>query len=120
MPYYHIAQVNVARFIAPVDDPVLSDFYAYLAPINALADAAPGFVWRFQTAYGDATSLRVYDDDRIIVNFSVWESVEALKNFVYKEEHKNVMRERRKWFEKMAEQYVALWWVPAGHIPTWS
>jgi len=74
----------------------------------------------FSNSLGDATSLRVYGDDRIIVNFSVWESVEALKNFVYDDEHRKVMRQRKKWFEKMAEQYMALWWVPAGHVPTWS
>jgi hypothetical protein len=120
MAQYHIAQVNIARLIAPLDDPLIADFVAYLAPINALADTAPGFVWRFQTADGDATSYRAYGDDRIIVNFSVWESVEALKDFVYKGNHSEVMRKRKQWFEKMAEQYMALWWVPVGHFPTWD
>jgi hypothetical protein len=98
----------------------MADFVAYLAPVNALADISPGFVWRFQTEAGDATSLRAYGDDRIIVNFTVWESVAALKNFVYKSNHGDVMRKRRKWFDKMSELYMALWWVPVGHIPTWD
>ena len=120
MTHYHLAQVNIGRFIAPADDPVLVKFFEYLAPINVMADAAPGFVWRFQTTDGNATSLRVYDDDRIIVNFSVWESLDALKNFVYKSEHREVMRKRKEWFVRMKEQYLALWWIPAGHIPVWS
>jgi hypothetical protein len=120
MTQYHVAQVNIARLLAPLDDPSIADFVALLAPVNALADASPGFVWRFQTEAGDATNLRAYDDDLIIVNFSVWESINALKDFAYKGSHSDVMRKRRKWFEKMAEQSMALWWIPAGHIPTWS
>src|SRR3954465_8928818 len=105
MAQYHIAQVNIARLLAPLDDPLIADFVANLAQINALADAAPGFVWRFQTTAGDATSYRAYGDDRIIVNFSLWESVEALKDFVYKGSHSEIMRKRKQWFEKMAELY---------------
>jgi heme-degrading monooxygenase HmoA len=120
MARFHLAQVNIARLLAPIDDPLLADFVAALAPINALADASPGFVWRFQTAAGDATSVRPYDDDRIIINFSVWESVETLKGYVYQSAHAQVMRGRRKWFEKMADSHMALWWVPEGHIPTWQ
>lgn len=119
MPHYHIAQVNIARFAISLDDPAMVGFFAYLAPLNALADKTPGFIWRYQTETGDATGLRVYDDDRIIVNFTVWESIEALKDFVYRGDHTHVMRKRQKWFEKMDDQYMALWWVPAGHIPTW-
>ena len=120
MTQYHIAQVNMGRFIAPADDPVLARFFAYLPTVNALAEVSPGFVWRFQTYEGNATSFRAYDDDRIIINFSVWESIEALKNFVYKGDHQYVMRKRKQWFENMAEQYQALWWVPVGHIPAWD
>jgi heme-degrading monooxygenase HmoA len=120
MTAYHLAQVNIARLLAPIDDPLLAEFVANLGPINALADSAPGFVWRFQTDQGDATSVRPYDDERIIVNFSVWESVEALRAYVYKSAHAEIMRKRRQWFAKMGDSYMALWWVPAGHIPTWA
>ena len=89
-----------------------------LSEINALADRSPGFVWRFQTEEGDATGIRPYDDDRIIVNFSVWETIEDLKTYVYKSAHAKVMRRRRQWFEKFEGMYMALWWVEAGHIPT--
>jgi hypothetical protein len=76
------------------------------------------FVWRLQTEEGDATSLKVYDDDMVIVNLTVWESVEALREYVYKSAHSGVMRDRKRWFEKFEGPYYALWWVPAGHIPT--
>jgi hypothetical protein len=121
MTTHHLAQLNIGRILAPLDDASMAGFVNALAPINALADAAPGFVWRFQTAAGDATSLRPFDDDNLLlVNFSVWESVEALKAFVYQSDHAGVMRNRRQWFAKLAEQYTVLWWVPAGHIPTWE
>ena len=88
------------------------------APINAIADASPGFVWRLKGEAGDATSVRRFDDDRILVNMSTWESFEALADFVFKSAHSYVMRRRRKWFVPMKEVYVALWWVPAHHRPT--
>ncbi len=113
---YHLAQVNIARLRAPLNSPLLADFVAALAPMNALADGSPGFVWRLQTEDGDATALRVFDDDSLIVNMSVWESLEALAAFVYRSTHAGVMRRRREWFEHM-QLYLALWWVPAGHRP---
>jgi hypothetical protein len=93
-------------------------FVSQLASINALADAAPGFVWRLQTEEGDATGIRVFDDDAIIINVSVWESIEALRAFVYRSDHVEVMRKRREWFEHMPEAYLVLWWVPVGHLLT--
>jgi heme-degrading monooxygenase HmoA len=118
MPRYLLAQLNIGRIVAPLDSPQLAGFVNRLDEINALADRAPGFVWRFQTAEGDATALRPFDDDRILVNFSVWESPEALQQFVYRTAHVEVMRQRREWFEVMREAYLVLWWVPAGHSPT--
>ncbi len=115
---YHLAQVNIARMLAPLDDPIMAEFVASLSRINALADNSPGFVWRFQTEEGDATQLRPYDDNQIIVNFSVWETMEDLKNYVYKSAHAEVMRRRQQWFEKFTGMYMVLWWVEAGHLPT--
>lgn len=86
--------------------------------MNALADGSPGFVWRLQTDEGDATSIRAYDDELMIVNMSVWESVDALWGFVYSGDHLAVMRRRREWFERFDTQILVLWWVPAGHVPT--
>jgi hypothetical protein len=117
MTKHHIAQVNVARMRAPLDSPVMAGFVARLEEINALADRSSGFVWRLQTPEGDATYLRPFGDDRILINMSVWESVEALKDFVYRTAHAELLRDRRSWFENFAGAYAALWWVPAGHTP---
>jgi Domain of unknown function (DUF3291) len=115
---WQLAQVNVARARFPVDSAQMADFMALLDPINALADGTEGFVWRLQTEAGDATALRPFDDDRIMINMSVWESFAALRSFVYLSRHLEVMRRRREWFERMAEAYLALWWIPAGQLPT--
>jgi hypothetical protein len=117
-PGYHLAQLNIARFKAPMDDPALAGFVAQLDPVNALADAAPGFVWRLQTEEGNATSIHAFEDDLLLVNMSVWESIEALADFVYRSPHVAVMRRRREWAERMREAYIVLWWVPAGTTPT--
>lgn len=114
----HIAQVNIARARAPIDDPLMAGFVARLADINALAEASPGFIWRLQTEQGDATSLQPYDDERILVNLSVWETPEHLKQFVYRSAHTEVMRERKTWFERFGDVYIAMWWIDAGHRPT--
>lgn len=116
---WHLAQINVARFIAPQDDPANADFMAALDHVNAMADAAPGFVWRLVGAGGDATDL-VPDaaDPNLIANMSVWTDVAALRAFVYEQpDHLAVMRRRRDWFDKM-DVFMALWWVPVGHFPT--
>jgi hypothetical protein len=118
MSSYHLAQLNIARLLAPLDSPQLAGFVARLADINTLAEESPGFVWRFQTEEGDATALRPYDDDRMLVNFSVWESVDALNAYVYRSAHADVMRQRRTWFEQVKDAYMVLWWVPAGHRPS--
>ena len=115
---YQLAQLNVARLRGPLESPLLSGFVAQLAPINALADESTGFVWRFQTEQGDATSVRPFADDLIIVNLSVWESLEALADFAYRSSHREVLRQRREWFQHMVGAYVVIWWVPAGTRPT--
>jgi hypothetical protein len=118
-----LAQVNIGRLRAPLDSPQLASFMAALDPVNAVADTAPGFVWRLQTEDGNATAVRAFEWDQagsagVILNMSVWESVEALAAFVYSRQHREVLRRRREWFEQMAEAYLALWWVPRGHVPT--
>lgn len=119
MAAFHLAQFNVARMRGPIDSPVMEGFVSQLARINAIAEATPGFVWRLQTAEGDATALRPYDDAMMIVNMSVWESLEALHGYVYKSPHVGPLRERKSWFEAPTEASVlTLWWVPAGHVPT--
>jgi hypothetical protein len=117
MPY-HIAQINIARMIAPLDSPAMHDFVSNLDRINTLAESASGFVWRLKGDGNDATSLRPYEDERIIVNMSVWESIDALFQYAYYSDHTDFFRRRREWFEKLETPPVALWWIKAGHIPT--
>ncbi|HEX5294780.1 MAG TPA: DUF3291 domain-containing protein [Streptosporangiaceae bacterium] len=119
---YHLAQVNIGRMRAPLDSPEMAGFVAALEPVNALADAAPGFIWRLQTEDGNATGVRAFEWDAagsagVLVNMSVWESVEALAAYVYSGAHRAVLARRREWFELVRESQTALWWVPAGVRP---
>jgi hypothetical protein len=113
-----LASLNVGRLLGPLDSPQVAGFVAQLEPINRLADHSPGFVWRLMTDEGDATGLRPFDDDLMLVNLAVWESLEALRAFVYTSAHVEVLRQRREWFERLATAHMVLWWVEPGHIPT--
>src|SRR5205085_11009402 len=115
---YDLAQVNIMRLRAPLDSPALAAFVAALDPVNALAEQAPGFVWRLKAADGNSTSIRIFEDDGLIVNMSTWRSLEALTDYVYRGAHAAIMRRRREFALPMAEAYLALWWVPRGHAPT--
>lgn len=115
---WHLAELNVGRLVAPEGDPRVADFFAGLDHINALADAAPGFVWRLVDEDGhDATGLRPFDDTTI-VNLSVWESVESLYAFTYRSPHLESLRRRREWFHPLGEAHAVAWWIPAGTLPT--
>ena len=118
MPAYHLAQLNVARAVAPFDDPAMRDFMDRLDEINRLGDRSPGFVWRLQGEGGTSTEIQVSDDPLYIVNLTVWESIEALYDFTYRSEHKTVFKRRFDWFERRSGANVCLWWQPAGTIPT--
>jgi Domain of unknown function (DUF3291) len=118
MADFHLAQVNIGRLRAPIDDPIMEGFRSQLDPINALADRSPGFVWRLQTEEGDATAIHPYDDELMAINMSVWESLEALQQFVYRSGHVAPLRDRTQWFELIEGPILALWWIPAGHVPT--
>lgn len=115
---YHLAQVNVGRLRAPVDDPLIADFVAQLDEVNALADSSPGFVWRLQDESGNATAVPAFDDPQMIINMSVWDSLEALRAYTYRSDHTRVLARRREWFEKMDRPHFALWWIPAGTLPS--
>jgi len=115
---FQLAQVNIGRIKAPLESETMSGFVTRLDEINALADRSPGSVWRLQTEAGNATYLRPYDDDRILFNMSVWETIEDLQAFVYRTVHAELLRQRHEWFSKFESAYAALWWVPAGHLPS--
>lgn len=118
MTEFHLAQANVARMRGTLEDPVMAGFVARLEPLNALADSSLGFVWRYETPAGDATEARVFDDDLILFNMSVWESVEALEQFVYRSNHIEAVQKRNEWFERSSRPPLVLWWIEAGHLPT--
>lgn len=115
---YHLAQVNIARMLAPIDSPVMADFVDNLDRINEIAENSEGFVWRLKGDDNDATALRVFEDDFLIINMSVWESKEALFNFTYKSEHVGIFTRRKEWFSAMSEMHMAFWYVAAGHEPS--
>ena len=120
---HHLAQVNIGQLCAPLDSPQLAGFVDALDPVNAAAESAPGFVWRLQTEAGNATAIQAFEWDvagsaGVIMNMSVWASVESLAGFVYSAEHLPLLRRRREFFEHMTEAYTALWWIPAGTLPS--
>lgn len=117
MPF-HLAQLNIARMLFPLESPEMADFVNNLDRINELADSSEGFVWRLMGDGNDATSLRPFDDEMIIVNMSVWQNLERLKDYVYKSAHTDILKRRAEWFEKVRDAMVVMWWVPAGHEPT--
>ena len=115
---HHIAQLNVGRLLAPVDSARIAGFVARLDEINALAERAPGFVWRLVGEGNNATDIHLTPDPLFIVNLSVWTSIDDLFAFTYRTAHVEVFRLRRQWFEQHIESHLVLWWVPAGHTPT--
>jgi len=115
----HIAEINVGRLLYAVDDPRVAEFIDNLDAINALAETSPGFLWRLtDEGSNNATSISAYEDPTILVNMSVWETPEALHNYVYKTMHRRFLQRRKEWFQLFGAQYVALWWVADGHKPT--
>ena len=115
---HDLAQVNIMRLRAPLDSPELAAFVAALDPVNALAEQAPGFVWRLKTEEGNSTALRIFEDDTLVVNMSTWRSLQTMTDYVYRTAHAAIMQRRREFALPMTEASVALWWVPGGHRPT--
>jgi hypothetical protein len=118
MRAHDLAQLNVGRLVASTESTIVAEFMEALDPINTLAENSPGFLWRFQTEDGNATAERPLEDDQMLINFSTWESVEALADYVYRSVHTEYLRRRREWFDRLDDVVVVLWWVPSGHRPT--
>jgi len=115
---YHLAEVNIGRILGPMDSAVMAEFAANLDPINALAESSPGFVWRLKDESNNATSISVTEDRFLIVNLSVWRTIDDLFAFTYRSAHTEYVRRRGEWFERMKEMFLACWYVPVGHEPT--
>jgi hypothetical protein len=118
MSAYELAQLNIGIIRGPMDSPVMAEFAANLERINALAERSPGFIWRLQTEAGDATALRPFEDQNMLLNMSVWRDLESLNAYVYRSAHSEIMRRRRDWFERMDKPFLVLWWLPRGHRPS--
>jgi hypothetical protein len=113
----HLAELNIGRLLHPQDDPRVADFMNNLDLVNALAERSQGFIWRMKDETGNATSIRAFDDPQMIVNVSVWESVEVLERFVWQTIHKRFYGRRTDWFDKMHGPQFVMWWVQIGHRP---
>jgi hypothetical protein len=112
---WHLAQLNTAVLQYPIGSAEMAGFGSALDAVNAVADAAPGFVWRLRDDSGNATALRPFGADRI-VNMSVWTDLASLRAYVFDSQHADVLRSRRQWFDPAVSASV-LWWVPVGHLP---
>ena len=115
---YNLAQVNIAKMLAPIDDPIMADFVNNLDRINALADKSEGFVWRLEDMENNATAIRAFEDDTLIINLSVWKDMESLFKFTYKSDHAEIFSRRKEWFSRIKDMHMVFWFVPVGHIPT--
>jgi hypothetical protein len=119
MNNYQLAQINIARIKGvDINDPIMKEFVDNLDKVNALAENSEGFVWRLKDETNNATSLNPYNDEQVIINVSVWESIEALEHFVYKTFHTDFLKRRKEWFQTFGKAYTAMWWIPSGQFPT--
>ncbi len=114
----HLAQLNIARAKYPLDAPEIKDFVDNLDVVNATAEQSKGFVWRLKDESGDATNIQAFDDPSLLINMSVWTSTAALKDFMFRTHHRDFMRRKSEWFEKLNDGSYVLWWIEKGHIPT--
>jgi hypothetical protein len=115
---HSLAQLNIAKILAPLDSPVMADFVNNLTRINALAESSEGFIWRLKDDANNATSIKIYSDDFLIVNMSVWKDIDSLFKFAYQTQHLEIFKRRSEWFEKMKDLHMALWYVEENHKPT--
>ena len=115
---YNLAQVNIAKMLAPIDDPIMADFVNNLERINAIADRSEGFVWRLADIENNALAIRAFEDDTLIINMSVWKDLESLFRFTYKTDHAEIFARRKEWFSRITDMHMVFWYIPVGHIPT--
>lgn len=118
--HYQLAQINVAHMLGEnIDSPIMQEFVANLDRINSIAEASQGFIWRYVDAdSNDATSANPFNDEKIIINISVWEDIESLKKFVYQSAHLEFLQRKKEWFTKFKSNHLAMWWIPAGEFPS--
>ncbi|MEZ8285396.1 hypothetical protein BCU17_10705 [Vibrio splendidus] len=113
-----LAQLNIALAKYPLDAPEIKEFVDNLELVNGIAESSEGFVWRLKDESGDATNIQAFDDPNMIVNMSVWDSVDSLKNFMFRTHHRDFMRRKGDWFHRLPEDTYVLWWIEKDHTPT--
>jgi len=118
MSDYQLAQLNIGFAKDSADSELLADFAAQLDPVNEAAEQSPGFIWRLKGDNNNATGFNAFDEENMLINISVWESVEHLQGFMYSEIHMNVWKDKARWFEVMDSANVVLWWIKADAYPT--
>lgn len=119
MSKFHLAQVNIAERLAPMDDPIMQDFVNNLDRINAIADVSDGFVWRLMDEDKEE-GARIFESDKLLINMSVWTDLEALFNYTYNTVHVEIFKRKKEWFSKMKMMHMAFWYVPEGYEPTFQ
>lgn len=115
---HHLAELNVGRLIAPVDDPRVAEFIGALDRINGLGKRMPGFVWIMEGEGAGNTDAAIDGDAQYVPNLTVWEDIASLEHFVWNTVHKQFYDRRAEWFEVLGAMHFVMWWVPEGHRPT--
>ena len=116
---YQLAQINIAQMIGVnIDDPIMNEFVDNLDKVNELAEDSPGFIWRLKDESNNASNFNPFNDEQIIINISVWETIESLENFTYKTFHTDFLKRRKEWFKKYGKAHYALWWIKNEAYPT--
>jgi hypothetical protein len=114
----YLAQLNIAKARYSLEAPEIKEFIDNLEPVNEIAESSDGFIWRLKDDSGDATNIKAFSDPKIIVNMSVWDSIDSLKNFMFRTHHRGFLRRKKEWFHSISEDSYVLWWVPIGHTPS--
>lgn len=117
----HLAQLNVGRLVDAPDSDTVAEFMKALGPINMLGEMSPGFVWMLKDDDGPGAVGQRFpgheDDDRFVINLTVWIDFESLQHFITRSGHGMYLRRRREWFEKLEQPTTVLWWIDEDHIP---
>jgi hypothetical protein len=118
MVEYQLAEINIARMKGvAISDPIMKEFVDNLGKVNEIAEQSEGFVWRLKDEDNNATNLNPYNDEQVIVNVSVWDSIESLEHYMYKTFHSEFLKRRKEWFQSFGQVSTAMWWIKKGEIP---
>ncbi len=101
-----------------IQDPVMQEFVENLDKVNAIAEHSEGFIWRLKDETNNATAFDPYQDEQVIINISVWQSIELLEKFMYQTLHVEFLKRRKEWFHTFGKLYTAMWWIPEGQFPS--